>query len=125
MPIGPMSRRAFMSAAAATAAAAALPTDPAVAGPAVPAPAGAGAPVAASRPRRRARWSPQERLARLVDMRFGMFNHFNMGTFTDEEWATPHQDPKRFAPPQKADASAVKQRRVRRFHTPCRIRHVT
>jgi alpha-L-fucosidase len=32
--------------------------------------------------------------------RFGMFNHFNVGTFTDEEWARPGQDPKLFAPPQ-------------------------
>ncbi|WP_228023310.1 alpha-L-fucosidase [Streptomyces acidicola] len=31
-------------------------------------------------------------------MRFGMFNHFNLGTFTDEEWAAPHQDPALFAP---------------------------
>ena len=27
-----------------------------------------------------------------------MFLHFNMGTFTDEEWATPKTDPRRFAP---------------------------
>ncbi|WP_034216822.1 alpha-L-fucosidase [Actinoplanes subtropicus] len=35
-----------------------------------------------------------------ADRRFGMFNHFNMGTFTDEEWAAPNQNPKLFAPPQ-------------------------
>src|SRR5690349_3049779 len=35
-----------------------------------------------------------------ANLRFGMFNHFNMGTFTDEEWAQPGQDPKLFAPPQ-------------------------
>ncbi|MFD5543202.1 RICIN domain-containing protein [Streptomyces sp. NPDC127079] len=40
----------------------------------------------------------QTNLSNLVNMRFGMFNHFNMGTFTGEEWATPNQDPKRFAP---------------------------
>src|SRR5690349_1561303 len=27
-----------------------------------------------------------------------MFLHFNMGTFTDQEWASPHQDPALFAP---------------------------
>ena len=42
--------------------------------------------------------SPQTNLSNLVDMRFGMFNHFNMGTFTDQEWASPNQDPKLFAP---------------------------
>ncbi|MBA2813290.1 RICIN domain-containing protein [Streptomyces sp. KM273126] len=40
----------------------------------------------------------QDNLSRLVDLRFGMFNHFNLGTFTDEEWAAPHQDPALFAP---------------------------
>lgn len=40
----------------------------------------------------------QTNLQNLVNMRFGMFNHFNMGTFTDEEWAEPNQDPMRFAP---------------------------
>ncbi|GIE78448.1 hypothetical protein Aph02nite_43980 [Actinoplanes philippinensis] len=39
-------------------------------------------------------------LARLADLRFGMFNHFNMGTFTGEEWAAPNQNPLTFAPPQ-------------------------
>jgi alpha-L-fucosidase len=34
----------------------------------------------------------------LVDARFGQFLHFNMGTFTDQEWADPSQDPKTFAP---------------------------
>ena len=33
-----------------------------------------------------------------IDMRFGMFIHFNLGTFTDQEWALPNQDPKLFAP---------------------------
>jgi alpha-L-fucosidase len=40
----------------------------------------------------------QSLLEELVDLRFGMFNHFNMGTFTDEEWASPNRDPKLFAP---------------------------
>lgn len=42
--------------------------------------------------------SLQTDLSNLVNLRFGMFNHFNMGTFTNEEWATPNQDPKLFAP---------------------------
>ncbi|WEH20090.1 alpha-L-fucosidase [Streptomyces sp. VNUA24] len=42
--------------------------------------------------------TPQEKLSKLVDLRFGMFNHFSLGTFTDEEWAAPHQDPALFAP---------------------------
>ncbi|MGW2638042.1 RICIN domain-containing protein [Streptomyces sp. NPDC001348] len=40
----------------------------------------------------------QTNLSNLVNLRFGMFNHFNMGTFTNEEWATPNQDPALFAP---------------------------
>jgi alpha-L-fucosidase len=52
----------------------------------------AGAPLSA------AAASPQTNLSNLVDMRFGMFNHFNMGTFTDEEWAAPNQNPALFAP---------------------------
>lgn len=35
----------------------------------------------------------------MVNMRFGMFNHFSLGTFTGEEWAAPNQDPAKFAPP--------------------------
>jgi alpha-L-fucosidase len=41
---------------------------------------------------------PQADLAKLVDLRFGMFNHFNLGTFTDEEWAAGGQSPSLFAP---------------------------
>lgn len=37
-------------------------------------------------------------LEALVNLRFGMFNHFNLGTFTDEEWAAPNQSPALFAP---------------------------
>jgi alpha-L-fucosidase len=33
-----------------------------------------------------------------VDLRYGMFIHFNMGTFTDEEWAKPNYPPATFAP---------------------------
>ncbi|MEH0529738.1 alpha-L-fucosidase [Streptomyces stelliscabiei] len=53
-------------------------------------------------------WSPlltqaaaadtQTNLSNLVNMRFGMFNHFNLGTFTNEEWAAPNQSPALFAP---------------------------
>lgn len=49
-------------------------------------------------PRKAAAASMQTNLSNLVDMRFGMFNHFNMGTFTNEEWAAPNQDPALFAP---------------------------
>lgn len=47
-----------------------------------------------------------------VDYRFGVMLHFNMGTFTDEEWATPNQDPATFNPTnldcnQWAEASAA------------------
>lgn len=42
--------------------------------------------------------SPQTNLSNLVDMRFGMFNHFNMGTFTNQGWASPNLNPKLFAP---------------------------
>jgi alpha-L-fucosidase len=34
----------------------------------------------------------------LVDARFGMFIHFNMGTFHDMEWVDPNQDPRSFNP---------------------------
>ncbi|MBI0327655.1 alpha-L-fucosidase [Burkholderia plantarii] len=43
--------------------------------------------------------SPQFNLQQFAELRFGMFNHFNMGTFTNEEWATPNQNPMTFAPP--------------------------
>ncbi|GAA4510186.1 hypothetical protein GCM10023191_072460 [Actinoallomurus oryzae] len=35
---------------------------------------------------------------RFVDWRFGMFLHFNMGTFHDAEWVDPDQDPRSFDP---------------------------
>lgn len=35
---------------------------------------------------------------RFVDWRFGMFLHFNMGTFHDAEWVEPDQDPGSFHP---------------------------
>jgi alpha-L-fucosidase len=40
----------------------------------------------------------QTNLSNLVNMRFGMFNHFNLGTFTNQEWAAPNQSPTLFAP---------------------------
>ena len=42
--------------------------------------------------------SVQENLSAFADWRYGMFIHFNMGTFSDEEWASPNQDPLTFAP---------------------------
>ncbi|HYN93366.1 MAG TPA: RICIN domain-containing protein [Pilimelia sp.] len=39
---------------------------------------------------------PQQ--AAFVEMRFGMFIHFNMATFSDEEWATGGLDPRLFNP---------------------------
>jgi alpha-L-fucosidase len=35
---------------------------------------------------------------RFVDWRFGMFLHFNMGTYHDQEWVNPNQDPLSFNP---------------------------
>ncbi|GAA2947782.1 MULTISPECIES: alpha-L-fucosidase [Streptomyces] len=54
----------------------------------------------------------QSNLSKMVDMRFGMFNHFSLGTFTNQEWAEPHQSPTLFAPPsvncaQWADAAVA------------------
>ncbi|ANS62431.1 calx-beta domain-containing protein [Streptomyces lincolnensis] len=54
----------------------------------------------------------QTKLSKMVDMRFGMFNHFSLGTFTNQEWAEPHQSPTLFAPPsvncaQWADAAVA------------------
>ncbi|MEJ2856068.1 MULTISPECIES: RICIN domain-containing protein [unclassified Saccharothrix] len=56
--------------------------------------------------------SPQANLDKLVQLRFGMFNHFSLGTFTNQEWAAPNQSPTLFAPPsvncgQWADAAAA------------------
>jgi alpha-L-fucosidase len=36
--------------------------------------------------------------ADFLKLKFGMFLHFNMGTFTSEEWATPGQSPNTFNP---------------------------
>jgi len=33
-----------------------------------------------------------------LNLRFGMFVHFNMGTFHGEQWAEPGKDPKSFSP---------------------------
>ncbi|MFE9425994.1 RICIN domain-containing protein [Kitasatospora sp. NPDC006697] len=80
-----MSRRRFLTATGVAAAATALPVLPAFSGLLPEAAAAATA-------------DPQTNLSKLADMRFGMFNHFNMGTFTDQEWASPDQNPTRFAP---------------------------
>ncbi|WP_405547264.1 alpha-L-fucosidase [Streptomyces phaeochromogenes] len=82
MSPGNLSRRTLLGAAGAAAAATALPVVPAFSGLVSEAVAAA----------------PQTNLNDMVDMRFGMFNHFNMGTFTDEEWAAPNQNPALFAP---------------------------
>ncbi|MFJ9380892.1 RICIN domain-containing protein [Streptomyces sp. NPDC101455] len=82
MSSGRLSRRTFLGAAGAAAAVTALPVIPAFSGLLPEAMAA----------------DTQTNLSSLVNMRFGMFNHFNMGTFTDEEWATPNQDPTLFAP---------------------------
>ncbi|WOX07489.1 RICIN domain-containing protein [Streptomyces sp. N50] len=91
-----MSRRTFLSAAGAAAAATALPIVPGFNGLLSQASAA----------------DTQSNLSKMVDMRFGMFNHFSLGTFTNEEWAEPHQSPTLFAPPsvdcaQWADAAAA------------------
>jgi alpha-L-fucosidase len=76
VPTGGMGRRTFLTAAAMTAALA------------------GAAPASASTPA-----GNRERLQRrFADWRFGMFLHFNMGTFHDAEWVDPNQDPKSFAP---------------------------
>ncbi|MFJ6659792.1 alpha-L-fucosidase [Streptomyces sp. NPDC091377] len=87
------SRRNFLAATGLTVAAAALPA------------VGGFAPAAMAA-------DAQSDLARIADLRFGMFNHFNLGTFTEQEWAGPGQSPMIFAPPsvdcgQWADAAAA------------------
>ncbi|MEU5263734.1 alpha-L-fucosidase [Amycolatopsis sp. NPDC021455] len=54
-------------------------------------PALAGGPVAGAS-------TADDPLSFFVNLRFGMFLHFNMGTFHDAEWVDPNQDPKSFAP---------------------------
>ncbi|MFD6169901.1 RICIN domain-containing protein [Streptomyces coeruleorubidus] len=91
-----MSRRTFLGAAGAASAATALPI--------VPGFSGLLSQAAAA--------DTQTSLSKMVDMRFGMFNHFSLGTFTDQEWAEPNQSPTLFAPPsvncaQWADAAVA------------------
>ncbi|WP_327313130.1 RICIN domain-containing protein [Streptomyces sp. NBC_01235] len=91
-----MSRRTFFGAAGAATAATALPL--------VPGFSGLVSQAAAA--------DTQTNLSKMVDMRFGMFNHFSLGTFTNQEWAEPNQSPTLFAPPsvncaQWADAAAA------------------
>src|SRR5919197_4903602 len=73
-----MRRRTFMTTTALTAAGAA-----------------ALSPTAARAASRGNRYELQKRF---VDWRFGMFLHFNMGTFHDMEWVNPNQDPLSFNP---------------------------
>ncbi|MGW7169510.1 RICIN domain-containing protein [Streptomyces sp. NPDC054884] len=91
-----MSRRTFLGAAGAATAATALPIVPGFSG-LLPQAAAA---------------DTQTNLSKMVDMRFGMFNHFSLGTFTNQEWAEPNQSPTLFAPPsvncaQWADAAVA------------------
>ncbi|MET9524575.1 RICIN domain-containing protein [Streptomyces coeruleorubidus] len=91
-----MSRRTFLGAAGAATAATALPV--------VPGFSGLLSQAAAA--------DTQTNLSKMVDMRFGMFNHFSLGTFTNQEWAEPNQSPTLFAPPsvncaQWADAAVA------------------
>jgi alpha-L-fucosidase len=88
-----LSRRRFLAGAGAAGAALGMGALPGGLG---ALPGGLGAPLVAAAA---AVMSPQDRLSRLAEWRFGMFNHFNMGTFTDEEWASPNRDPRLFAPP--------------------------
>ncbi|MDK1347672.1 alpha-L-fucosidase [Streptomyces sp. 378] len=91
-----MNRRTFLGAAGAATAATALPIVPGFSG-LLPQAAAA---------------DTQTNLSKMVDMRFGMFNHFSLGTFTNQEWAEPNQSPTLFAPPsvncaQWADAAVA------------------
>jgi alpha-L-fucosidase len=73
-------RRAFLASAAAASAGAAVLSSPTSA-------------------RATSRHGNRELLQRrFADWRFGMFLHFNMGTFHDAEWVDPNQDPLSFAP---------------------------
>lgn len=77
-----LSRRTLLAAAGVGAAAVALPLGGGIAG---------LSPAAAA--------DNATNLRNLINQRFGMFNHFNLGTFTDEEWAAGGQSPTRFNPP--------------------------
>ena len=61
--------------------------------PASPAPGGEAAP---AKPRSRSLLSPQQR--DFMKWRFGMFIHFNLGTFADRDWAGGYEDPGLFQP---------------------------
>ncbi|GAB2617198.1 hypothetical protein GCM10027168_57000 [Streptomyces capparidis] len=85
-----LNRRALLAAATAAAGAAALPAVPAHASPANGAEAGGWGGAG-----RGNRYALQRAF---TDRRFGMFLHFNMGTFHDAEWVDPDRDPMTFAP---------------------------
>ena len=42
----------------------------------------------------------KEAVVDFLDLRFGMFIHYNMGTYHQEQWAYPFHDPKSFKPTQ-------------------------
>ena len=42
--------------------------------------------------------TPENPVLDFLNLKFGMFIHFNMGTFHGEQWAKPNHDPKSFAP---------------------------
>ena len=44
--------------------------------------------------------SQDETILNFLNLKFGMFIHYNMGTYTSEQWAYPFHDPKEFKPSQ-------------------------
>jgi len=47
--------------------------------------------------------TPQQRF---LDLRFGMFIHYNMATYTGEQWVSGYPDPSRFDPGTRVDTDA-------------------
>lgn len=87
------SRRAFLRASTGAAAWAALPAMPASPESIDREPAIAGPPQSY-----RETTPLRELQQRFVDLRFGMFNHFNLATFEDREWGDPHDPSTVFDP---------------------------